>query len=227
MAGAPTFPPNLIRRAGLPIGCILFTRTPDMDYPAPLARLIDELQRLPGIGPKSAQRIAFHLLKTTGDETQRLAAAVEELKVSIRTCVRCHAFTDREVCTTCSDPARSDRVVCVVEEPHNLMAIERTRDFRGRYHVLHGALSPLQGIGPDELRLSGLLERVHAGGLEEVILATSPTVEGEATAVYLARILKPLGVKVTRIAMGIPVGSDLDWADEVTMAKALEGRREY
>jgi recombination protein RecR len=131
------------------------------------------------------------------------------------------------VCSTCADPARSDRVICVVEEPHNLVAVERTRDFKGRYHVLHGALSPLQGVGPDELKVQGLLERVRAGGVDEIILATSPTVEGEATAVYLSRLLKPLGVKVTRIAMGIPVGSDLEWADEVTMAKALEGRREY
>jgi recombination protein RecR len=198
-----------------------------VDHPAPLARLIDELQRLPGIGPKSAQRIAFHLLKGTHADAERLAAAVSELLGSIRICARCNAFTDREVCATCTDPTRSDRVVCVVEEPYNLQTIERTRDFRGRYHVLHGALSPLSGIGPDELRVHGLLDRVRAGGVEEVILATSPTVEGEATAVYLARILKPLSVKVTRIAMGIPVGSDLDWADEVTMAKALEGRREY
>jgi len=198
-----------------------------VDHPAPLARLIDELQRLPGIGPKSAQRIAFHLLKGTAAEAERLSQAVAELLGSIQICTRCNAFTDREVCATCTDPARSDRVVCVVEEPYNLHTIERTRDFRGRYHVLHGALSPLQGIGPDELRVRGLLDRVRAGEVEEVILATSPTVEGEATAVYLARILKPLAVRVTRIAMGIPVGSDLDWADEVTMAKALEGRREY
>jgi recombination protein RecR len=198
-----------------------------LDYPAPLARLIDELQRLPGVGPKSAQRIAFHLLKGTAADAERLSQAVADLLGSIQVCTRCNAFTDREVCATCTDPARSDRVVCVVEEPYNLHTIERTRDFRGRYHVLHGALSPLQGIGPDELRLRGLLDRVRAGGVEEVILATSPTVEGEATAVYLARILKPLSVKVTRIAMGIPVGSDLDWADDVTMAKALEGRREY
>ena len=198
-----------------------------MDHPAPLARLIDELQRLPGIGPKSAQRIAFHLLKGTRADADRLSQAVAELLGSIQICTRCNAFTDREVCATCTDPARSDRVVCVVEEPYHLHTIERTRDFRGRYHVLHGALSPLQGIGPDELRVRGLLDRVRAGEVEEVILATSPTVEGEATAVYLARILKPLAVKVTRIAMGIPVGSDLDWADEVTMAKALEGRREY
>jgi recombination protein RecR len=198
-----------------------------VDYPAPVARLIDELRALPGIGPKSAQRIAFHLLKGSKADAERLADAVRELLAGIRTCARCNCVTDREVCPTCTDPARSDRVVCVVEEPHNLLAVERTRDFRGRYHVLHGSLSPLQGIGPDELRVQGLLDRVREGTVEEVILATSPTVEGEATAVYLARILKPLGVRVTRIAMGVPVGSDLEWADEVTMAKALEGRREY
>jgi recombination protein RecR len=139
----------------------------------------------------------------------------------------CNAVTDGELCAQCADPGRSERVICVVEEPHNLQAVERTRDFKGRYHVLHGALSPLQGIGPDELKLAGLLERVRRGAVQEVILATSPTVEGEATAVYLAKVLKPLGVRVTRIAMGVPVGADLEWADEVTMAKALEGRREY
>ena len=198
-----------------------------MDYPAPVSRLIAELKQLPGIGPKSAQRIAFHLLKGTREDAQRLAAAIAELLDGTRTCSLCNAVTDREVCATCSDPGRSDRVLCVVEEPHNVIAVERTRDFKGRYHVLHGSLSPLQGIGPGELKIQGLLDRLRAGGVEEVILATSPTVEGEATAVYLARILKPLGVRVTRIAMGIPVGSDLEWADEVTMAKALEGRREY
>jgi recombination protein RecR len=198
-----------------------------MDYPAPVQRLIDELRRLPGVGPKSAQRIAFHILKGTRDDSARLAAAVAELQDSIRLCATCNAITDREVCGYCTDPNRSDQVVCVIEEPHNLLAVERTRDFKGRYHVLHGALSPLQGIGPDELKLRGLLERVRGGRAQEVILATSPTVEGEATAVYLAKILKPLGVKVTRIAMGVPVGADLEWADEVTMAKALEGRREY
>ena len=185
-----------------------------MDYPAPVARLIDELRKLPGIGPKSAQRIAFHLLRGSKDEAHRLAEAVGTLLDGIRTCA------------ICSDPARSDRQVCVVEGPHDLVSIEKTRDYRGRYHVLHGALDPLQGVGPDELRIQGLLDRARKG-LEEVILATSPTVEGEATAVYLSRILKPLGVRVTRIAMGVPVGSDLEWADEVTMAKALEGRRDY
>jgi recombination protein RecR len=198
-----------------------------VDYPAPLARLIDELRALPGIGPKSAQRIAFHLLKGTRDDAQRLSAAVVELLDGIRSCSICNAVTEGETCSICADAGRSERVICVIEEPHNLLAVERTRDFKGRYHVLQGALSPLQGVGPDELKIEGLLQRVRAGGVEEVILATSPTIEGEATAVYLARALKPLQVKVTRIAMGVPVGSDLEWADEVTMAKALEGRREY
>jgi len=197
------------------------------DYPAPLARLVDELRRLPGVGPKSAQRIAFHLLRVPKEEAERLAEAVADLQQALRLCSVCNAVTDLEVCSTCADAGRSDRLLCVVEEPHNLLAVERTRDFKGRYHVLHGSLSPLQGIGPDELKVQGLLDRVRAGGVEEIILATSPTVEGEATAAYLARLLKPLGVRVTRIAMGVPVGSDLEWADEVTMAKALEGRREY
>jgi recombination protein RecR len=198
-----------------------------MDYPLPVSRLIDELRRLPGIGPKSAQRIAFHLLRGTREDATRLSESIATLLDGIRACSVCHAVTDREVCAHCTDPARSDRTICVVEEPHDVLAVEKTRDYRGRYHVLHGALSPLQGIGPDELRVATLLDRVRAGGVEEIILATSPTVEGEATAVYLARLLKPLGVRVTRIAMGVPVGSDLEWADEVTMSKALEGRREY
>ena len=198
-----------------------------MDYPAPIAKLIDELRRLPGIGPKSAQRIAFHLLRGSREDSRRLSEAVGTLLDGVRSCSLCHAVTDQEVCAHCSDPQRSDRTICVVEEPHDVVAIEKTRDFHGRYHVLHGALSPLGGIGPDELRIASLLERVRPGGVEEVILATSPTVEGEATAVYLARLLKPLGVRVSRIAMGVPVGSDLEWADEVTISKALEGRREY
>ncbi len=198
-----------------------------MDYPAPVSRLIDELRKLPGIGPKSAQRIAFHLLRGTKEDATRLSEAVATLLDGVRACSICHAVTDQEVCAHCSDPARSGKTICVVEEPPDVLAIEKTRDFRGRYHVLHGALSPLQGIGPDELRVQTLIERVREGEAEEIILATSPTVEGEATAVYLARLLKPLGVRVTRIAMGVPVGSDLEWADEVTMAKALEGRREY
>jgi recombination protein RecR len=198
-----------------------------VDHPAPVARLIDELRKLPGIGPKSAQRIAFHLVRGSREDASRLSQAVGALLDGIRLCTVCHAITDQEVCVHCSDPQRSDKTICVVEEPHDVVAIEKTRDFRGRYHVLHGALSPLAGVGPDELRIQGLLDRVRPGGVEEVILATSPTVEGEATAVYLSRLLKPLGVRVTRIAMGVPVGSDLEWADEVTMSKALEGRREY
>jgi recombination protein RecR len=198
-----------------------------MDYPAPVSRLIDELRKLPGIGPKSAQRIAFHLMRGSRDDATRLSAAVGTLLDDIRTCATCHAITDQEICALCSDPSRSAKTLCVVEEPPDLLAVEKTRDFRGRYHVLHGALSPVQGMGPDELKIESLLDRVREGEATEVILATSPTMEGEATAVYLARLLKPLGVRVTRIAMGVPVGSDLEWADEVTMAKALEGRREY
>jgi recombination protein RecR len=198
-----------------------------VEYPAPLARLIDELRKLPGIGPKSGQRIAFHLLRGSREDADRLAGAISGLLDAIRTCARCHAFTDGEICAICSDPTRSEQVLCVVEEPHNILAVERAGGFKGRYHVLHGLIAPLSGIGPDQLRIASLLERVRAGGVEEAILAMSPTVEGEATAIYLAKILKPLGVRVTRIATGIPVGSELEWADEVTMAKALEGRREY
>jgi recombination protein RecR len=198
-----------------------------VDYPAPVARLIDELRKLPGIGPKSAQRIAFHLPRGTPEDARRLAESVGTLLDGIRCCSVCQAVTDQEICAICADPQRSGRLICVVEQPHDLLAIEKTREFRGHYHVLPGALAPLAGLGPDELRIEGLLQRVRSGAVEELILATSPTIEGEATAVYLARLLKPLGPRVTRIAMGVPVGSDLEWADEVTMSKALEGRREY
>ena len=198
-----------------------------MDYPEPIARLIEELRRLPGLGPKSAQRVAFFLLKGRGEDNKRLASAIETLSASIGLCERCNAFTDRVVCAICTDPTRLDSMVCVVEEPGNIMAVDRSGGYRGRYHVLHGALSPIQGIGPDELRIQGLLDRVRQGLATEVILATSPTVEGEATAIYLARLMRNLGVKVTRIATGIPAGSDLEWADEVTMTRALEGRREF
>lgn len=198
-----------------------------MDYPEPIARLIEELRRLPGLGPKSAQRVAFFLLKGRSEDNRRLAAAIETLSQSIGLCQRCNAFTDLPVCSICTDPSRLDSMVCVVEEPGNIMAVDRSGGYRGRYHVLHGALSPIHGIGPDELRIQGLLDRVREGAAQEVILATSPTVEGEATAIYLARLLKNLGVKVTRIATGIPAGSDLEWADEVTMTRALEGRRDY
>ena len=198
-----------------------------MSLPDPLVRLIEELQRLPGIGPKGAQRLAFHLLRTPREQTDRLVDAVRDVKERVTYCSICNNITDSDPCLFCSNAGRDQHTICVVEEPQNITVIERTREFKGVYHVLMGALSPLQGVGPDELRIKGLLARVGEGGVEEIILATNPNVEGEATALYLARLLKPLGVKVTRIAMGIPVGSDLEWADEVTMAKALEGRREY
>jgi recombination protein RecR len=196
-----------------------------MSLPDSLVRLIEELQRLPGIGPKGAQRLAFHILRTPRDITDRLVDAVREVKERVTFCSTCNNITDVELCAFCSNPGRDRRIICVVEEAANVSAIEKTREFKGMYHVLMGALSPLQGIGPDDLKIKGLLARV-ADGVEEIILATNPNVEGEATAIYLARLLKPLGVKVTRIAMGVPVGSDLEYADEVTMHKAMEGRRE-
>jgi recombination protein RecR len=196
-----------------------------MSLPEPLVRLIEELQRLPGIGPKSAQRLAFHILKTPREQADRLADAVREVKERVTYCSICYNITDVDPCAFCSSGSRDQHVICVVEEPQNVSAIEKTREFKGVFHVLMGALSPLQGIGPDDLKIKGLLSRV-SDGATEVILATNPNVEGEATAIYLARLLKPLGVKVTRIAMGVPVGSDLEYADEVTMHKALEGRRE-
>jgi len=196
-----------------------------MSLPDPLLRLIDELQRLPGIGPKSAQRLAFHILRTPREHTDRLVEAVRDVKERVTYCSVCNNITDSDPCVYCRNEARDHRLICVVEEPQNVAAIEKTREFRGVYHVLMGALSPLQGIGPDELKIKGLLTRVTEASTE-VILATNPNVEGEATAIYLARLLKPLGVKVTRIAMGVPVGSDIEYADEVTMHRALEGRRE-
>src|SRR5689334_7190775 len=196
------------------------------DLAEPLSRLITELRRLPGIGQKSAQRIAFHVLRSARDDAEQLARAILDVKDKLGLCRICNNITDSELCSYCSDTNRDDRVVCVVEEPHNIIGIETTRGFSGRYHVLHGALSPLRGIGPESLKIKGLVERIGAGEIQEVIVATNPTVEGEATAVYLARLLKPLGVRVTRIAMGIPVGSDLEFADEVTISKAMEGRRE-
>jgi recombination protein RecR len=196
-----------------------------MSLPDPLVRLIEELQRLPGIGPKGAQRLAFHILKTPREHTDRLAQAVREVKELVTYCSICNNITDADPCRFCSDDRRDHHVICVVEEPQNVSAVEKTREFKGTYHVLMGALSPLQGIGPDDLKIKGLLTRID-GGVTEVILATNPNVEGEATAIYLARLLKPLGVRVTRIAMGVPVGSDLEYTDEVTMHKALEGRRE-
>ena len=196
-----------------------------MSLPDPLIRLIEQLQRLPGIGPKGAQRLAFHLLKTPREDTDRLVEAVRDVKEQVTYCSQCNNITDVDPCAFCRNADRDHHVICVVEEPQNVGAIEKTREFKGVYHVLMGALSPLQGVGPDDLKITGLLGRV-TNGVTEVILATNPNVEGEATAIYLARLLKPLGVKVTRIAMGVPVGSDLEYADEVTMHKAMEGRRE-
>ena len=196
------------------------------EYAEPMARLIEELRRLPGIGSKSAQRIAFHLLKAEPEETERLAVALRDLKQNIRLCEVCNNFTDTSPCSYCSDTSRDARLLCVIEEPANIVPIERTGKYRGRYHVLHGTLSPLQGIGPDQLRIANLLERVNAGGVEEIIVATNPNVEGEATAMYLSKLLKPLGVRVTRIAMGMPVGGELEYTDSATVAKAMEGRKE-
>lgn len=192
----------------------------------PLAELVAALQRLPGIGARSAQRLAYHLLKTPREEIDALAAAMLSVKERVTYCSICSNITDVDPCVYCTAPDRDARLVCVVEQPENVAAVEKTRGFRGRYHVLMGAIAPLQGIGPDDLKIKPLLSRVANGGVEEVILATNPTVEGEATALYLARLLKPLGPRVTRIAMGVPVGSDLDYADEFTMSKAMEGRRE-
>jgi recombination protein RecR len=197
------------------------------DYPEPVSRLIQELKRLPGVGLKSAQRIAFHILRGHREEAEALSRAIADVKERITTCSTCNHVTDVDPCQYCSNPERNPGVVCVVEEPPNVVAIEKTHEFKGRYHVLMGALSPLQGIGPEQLKINGLMERVRTGEVQEVILATNPNVEGEATAIYLSKLIKPLGVKVTRIAMGVPVGSELDYADEITMGKALEGRREY
>jgi recombination protein RecR len=196
------------------------------DFAEPLARLIQEFKRLPGIGQKSAQRLAFHVLRTPREDAGRLAQALLDVKDNLGICEACNNISDGEICSYCRDPHRDHSVICVVEEPHNILPVETTRQFTGLYHVLHGAISPLRGIGPEQLRITNLLARVQAGNVQEMIVATNPTVEGEATAVYLSRLMKPLGVKVTRIAMGIPVGSDLEFADEVTMGKSLENRRE-
>lgn len=194
--------------------------------PASLARLIEELEKLPGIGPKSAQRLALHLLHASSEEADALADAIREMKAKVRRCPVCYNFTDDELCPICADPQRDPSVLCVVGDARDLMAMERAGGFQGRYHVLGGLISPMDGIGPESLRVSELLERVRSGDIVEVVLATNPTVEGDATAMHLAELLKPLGVKVTRIALGLPVGGDLDYADDVTIARALEGRRE-
>ncbi|MBV8844289.1 MAG: recombination protein RecR [Bryobacterales bacterium] len=196
------------------------------DFAAPLQRLIDEFRRLPGIGQKSAQRLAFHVLRTSRDDAQRLATALLDVKDNLGICAECNNISDAELCPYCRDPHRDRSQICVIEEPHNILPIETTRTFEGLYHVLNGAISPLRGIGPEQLKIKGLLTRISENSIREIIIATNPTVEGEATAVYLSKLLKPLGIKVTRIAMGIPVGSDLEFADEVTISKSLENRRE-
>ncbi len=195
-------------------------------FEGPVQSLVDELGRLPGIGPKSAQRIAFYLLKTAPEDAKRLARAIVEAKERVSWCRRCFNFAEGELCVYCRDDRRDSTLLCVVEEPRDIVAVERTQEYRGRYHVLLGAISPIEGIGPDQLKVKELLARVNDEGVKEVILATNPNIEGEATAMYLARLLKPLGLRVTRIASGLPVGGDLEYADEVTLGRALEGRRE-
>jgi recombination protein RecR len=195
-------------------------------YSPPVQALIDELGRLPGIGPKSAQRIAFHLLKIPADDVTRLASAISDAKAKVRFCQRCFNVTDEELCSFCRDDRRDQRLVCVVEESRDIVAVERTGEFNGRYHVLLGAMSPLEGIGPDQLKIRELLARIEPEGIQEVILCTNPNTEGEVTAMYLARQLRPLGLRVTRPASGLPVGGDLEYADELTLGRALEGRRE-
>ena len=195
-------------------------------FAEPMARLIDELKKLPGVGGKSAQRMAFHILRSSGEDAEALAAAIRNLKEKLHLCSVCNNITDVDPCSYCASPTRNQRLVCVVEEPTNIASIEKARFYNGVYHVLHGAISPLHGIGPEQLRIPSLLKRIENGSLDEVIIATNPTIEGEATAVHLSGLLKRPGLKVTRIATGIPAGSDIEYADEVTMLKAMEGRRE-
>jgi recombination protein RecR len=195
-------------------------------FAEPMARLIDELKKLPGVGGKSAQRLAFHILRSSSEDADALAAAIRNLKEKLHLCSVCSNITDVDPCSYCTSATRNQRLVCVVEEPTNIASIEKARFYNGVYHVLHGAISPLQGVGPEQLRIASLLKRIESGSLDEVIIATNPTIEGEATAVHLTGLLKRPGVKVTRIATGIPAGSDIEYADEVTMLKAMEGRRE-
>lgn len=195
-------------------------------YARPLARLIEELERMPGIGPKSAQRLAFYLLDLSKEDAQALAEAIQEVKEKIKTCSTCFNFTDQDRCLICQDERRDRSQICVVAEPRDLIAMENTGEYRGVYHLLHGLISPIDGVEPDDLTIQPLLERLQGGQVKEVILGTNPVVEGDATALYLAKLIKPLGIKVTRIALGLPVGGDLDYADQVTVARALEGRTE-
>lgn len=195
-------------------------------FAEPMARLIDELKKLPGVGGKSAQRLAFHILRSSGKDAEALASAIRNLKEKLHLCSVCNNITDIDPCSYCANPTRNQRLICVVEEPTNIASVEKTRSYNGVYHVLHGALSPLHGVGPEQLRIPSLLKRIENGNVDEVIIATNPTIEGEATAVHLTQMIKPSGVKVTRIATGIPAGSDIEYADEVTMLKAMEGRRE-
>jgi len=196
------------------------------DFAAPVDRLIDELKRLPGVGQKTAQRLAFHLLRAAPEQALALADAIREAKRNIRECSICNNLTDTDPCLYCASPTRDRKTICVVEEAHHILAVEKTRQYSGLYHVLGGALSPLDGIGPDQLKLKSLIERLKGATVEEIIIATNPTAEGEATAVYVSKLIKPLGVRVTRIGVGIPVGADLEYADEITMLKAMEGRRD-
>ena len=197
-----------------------------MSLPASLQELVDQFKKLPGVGAKSAQRLAFHVLRTPREEAERLCQAIRDVKDRVTYCTTCNNITDTDPCLMCGDETRDRRVICVVEEPQNVNVVDRSGDFRGVFHVLMGAISPLQGIGPDDLKIKGLLARIGVDGVDEVILATNPTVDGEATAIYLARLLKPLGIRVTRIATGIPVGSDMDYVDDLTVGKAMDGRRE-
>jgi recombination protein RecR len=197
-----------------------------LDYAEPVTKLIDELKRLPGVGHKSAQRLAFYILRAGREEADRLIEAIVEVKEKIILCSTCNNITDVDPCRYCASPNRDRRILLVVEEPYNLVTVEKTREYKGLYHVLHGALSPIRGIGPDDLKIKNLLERLRSGEVEEIILATNPNTEGEATANYLSKLMRPLGIRMTRIAMGVPVGSDLEYADEVTMHKALSNRHE-
>jgi recombination protein RecR len=214
------------RLVNFPIPITKIADFPMAKFAEPMSRLIDELKKLPGVGSKSAQRLAFHILRASDEDAEGLAAAVRDVKASLRLCSLCNNITDVDPCIYCTSATRNQRLICVVEEPTNIAAIEKTRHFNGVYHVLHGSISPLHGVGPEQLRIANLITRVDTGNIEEVIVATNPTVEGEATAAYLSQQLKRAGVKVTRIAMGIPVGSDIEYTDEITILKAMEGRRE-